>query len=433
MVICLPGLIIKEIIRKNFMNQFKFFIGASILTFLTLFYSNQSLAMNDEDHENNKKIPSKESTSKKSKKPTNPISKKDSVENLTDLLEVMSTNDTPKIEKKSPSKQRLPEDNFNALISSPSSLNHIAQVVPSVPLTLARFDEGESLTCYTQKLIFGNHVLELNRLSTRTNIEYVRVTSLTDRNKTHLLAQGVCKTKANAYQNPFKTSIGFPNIVHNSNLPIDWVSFSSQSATNQNCYVRRPDQGVNGGHSEPQFIGDFNAKFVQNSDSLVNLFMPETTDNSDIYMCGLELFGPYDMCDRYDCVGKLKTFRGEHQEGQTSISQAIRDRLQNRFKGSTEDAFVVIYHAKYSYKPIGTYYAANDNNEKSPLTFGGIFGDKAHQFNVSDTYNNKNHFFIDNTYALSQYTELDTAPDDLYAYIHHICDKSVKYNGSFTF
>lgn len=58
-------------------------------------------------------------------------------------------------------------------------------------------------------------------------------------------------------------------------------------------------------------------------------------------MCGLEICGPYDMCDKhngkgknqYNCVGKLKDFRKKHLKGQSSISAAITAKLGDKFKG----------------------------------------------------------------------------------------------------
>ncbi len=443
------------------MNRFKFFTGVSILAFLTLCSPNLSLAMEDKNQKDEKNhIPAKQES-------------EDDLDDLDDLLNVFNKkiDINEDINQDSPSKNKNTSDTasipktettttsnfpsnlfilqeFSNIISSPSSplLESMAPVFPSVPVTLVRINNNDvPLVRYAQKLMFAGRELKLNRRSTEHNIEYVKNASLNDGRKTHLLVQSVCKTETQindhkASRKLFKTNIAFPEITPEPNIPIDWVSHSS-TTTPEGYYPRKAisfeNGGQRGGHSEPQLISDFNAKFVQNADDLVDYFMPKETDTSNVYMCGLELFGPYDMCDKfnggnnkYNCVGQLKAFRGNHQNGQQSISQAIRDRLGDRFQGVIpEDAFVVIYHAKYPYESIYTYHS-NNNDKNSPIKYSGIFDNN---FNINDDLLNKDHFIINNTHELSQCTEINTAPDDLYGYIHHLGNKSIQYNGSFKF
>lgn len=407
------------------MNKFSLTRGCSLFLIL-LFSSNFVLAMNNENNDKKsqnikKKLIQKKSSKTKNKK-TSPLKKQDSVDDVENILNLgkMSLNE----------KSRHSWDSTNQSSTQPLPTNNtIAQMPITTSVILARFDDNDQeLAHYTQKLTFSGKTLIFDRQKARENVQYVSNASARENyGPTHLLVRGICNrdTQNMTLSRVFTTNIGFPNIVHGSNIPIDWVSNSSNAVTDNNYYIRKSEQW--GGHSEPQFIDDFEAKFTQNHDDLVKYLIPKAQENNSlVYMCGLELFGPFDMCDRYNCVGKLKDFRIKHQDGQQSMSQYIRNHLQDRFQGVPEDAFVVIYHAQYSYKPIKTYHAKNIDG-KSALKYTGIFGNNNHQFVIGDDINS-NDFDIIDTHELSQHESLNVAPNNLYGYIHHFGNKKIKYH-----
>lgn len=294
----------------------------------------------------------------------------------------------------------------------------------SYPVNLSRVYNDALIVSYTQQLTSSEKVLNLKRESTKTAIQYVSSASRKDKSVTHLLAQGVCKGVKATWSDPFTTTSGFPGISNTRDKKIDWVSKKSTAKHDNICYVQKPEENIRGGHAEPQLINDINALFIQNSDAVVKLFTPPTESIEQVYMCGLEIFGPYDMCDRYnkkgnnkyDCVGQLLKFRKDHQKGQQSISKAIRNKLGNRFKGKKEDAFVVIYHAQFPYDNVDSYRAESEKCYHR-LNF---------EFAESSFMRKKNNF--DNSYSLSQLSSTELKPDILYGYIHCLGDKKAIYN-----
>lgn len=314
------------------------------------------------------------------------------------------------------------------------SLSPKKKVQPPRPTTLIRAASDDSpLVYYTRKLEINGFVIDLNRLSTTTNVDYVWNASLNDGGKTHLLAQGVCRRDNGISYFPFTTTESFLNVLGIS-LPkkMVWVSLNSNVPSDNQYFIRNPQMNYQGGHAEPQFISDLQAAFTQNSDAVVKYFIP-SNNHRDIYMCGLELFGTYDMCDPfkagynnvYDCVGQLINFRNRHQDGPSSISDAIRNKLGGKFKGAAnENAFIVIYHSKKPYQGVHRYKAKEEDN-LYPLQF---------------TYSNcrfrpDNPDDFDTNSQLSQHKKLSVEKDVLYGYIHQLGDKTADYipNNGFSF
>jgi hypothetical protein len=293
---------------------------------------------------------------------------------------------------------------------------------PPHPTHLVRVLDSSPLVRYTQQLAVQGVELDLNRDSATALIDYVWKSSLRDGKKTHLLAQGFCRSETKLKTNPFTVTENFLGVLRTSTKKMVWVSQSSNAVSNNDAVIRKSTEY--GGHAESQFISDLKAAFTQNSDVVVKKFLPRTDNDEDVYMCGVELFGSYDMCDdyagegknKYNCVGKLKKFRIDHQEGQQSISRAIRDKLGDRFKGEEQDAFVLIYHAKYPYDEIDTYQC-EDEAYYYPLDFSF----KGPKFSPRD------HGDFSNTFVFSQHESLSCRKNVVYGYIHDLADKKLKY------
>ncbi len=315
-------------------------------------------------------------------------------------------------------------------VKADESDDETEEAQPSRRVDLARFSANdEHIAAYTQKLFVNERTLSLTRASTQPKVQYVTNGLKSDKWKSnHLLAQGVCRTADKIRSHPFTTSLNVTNKKSAVKKAIDWTSNRStlKSSTLYECH--RSHQG--NGHSEPQFIADFNDVLNKTPDALVSLFVPPSDIKTPVHMCGLELFSSYDICDV--CLRDVTTLRKEQQSGCESISDAIRDRLRKNktpFKGEKEDAFVVMYHGQYPYKPIDTY-ALRDEENPYRLKYGGLFGTEHHQFIVQtpDTFTEGS-----NT-ELSQ-NELHTIEKDIiYGHIHHIGDRTTPYeSGHFSF
>lgn len=290
--------------------------------------------------------------------------------------------------------------------------------------TLSRFKNPSSpLIQYTQQLKANGETFDLNREETRKIMqEVIKVSNY----KTFLRAQGVCMSDDGYWSETFNSTQNFLGAYETSTQKMAWVSKGSEIKSNK-YYIRESKEY--GGHAEPQFISDLEAAFNKNSDAVVKYFIPSTNNEENIYMCGLELFAPYDMCDaynnegnnKYDCIGKLLAFRKKHQSGQTSISRAIRDKLKDQFKGTKEDGFVVIYHANLPYNNVYTYKAEDEKYIRG-LTFNS--NNNLCQFHSGYF---KSHC-AKTIYQLSQYDSVDTEKDMLYGYIHNLADKKDTYS-----
>ncbi|OJW54607.1 MAG: hypothetical protein BGO67_02790 [Alphaproteobacteria bacterium 41-28] len=323
-----------------------------------------------------------------------------------------------------------PSNNEKKAIEPPQS--HSNQLANSQPENLYLYrifnhninNGNYNAVYYTQQLAINGKIFNLNRWSTKNKIKYVSEASKTDYGKTHLLAQGICTSAATRWETNFTTALISKSLsegdqVSHLDKEVDWVSHGSMAKSNESYYIRK---SVNfGGHAESQLISDLEDTFNKSSDAIVKLFMPPSYNEDNIYMCGLELFGPYDMCDaynnegnnRYDCVGQLQRFRGKHQqdgqEGQRSISCAIMDKLKGRFKGKQEDAFVIIYHSELPYDSVYTYYAYNGSGQ-------GVCN---LQYRYNAGFFPSPVFSLKTPSILLQNTILPIVPRHLYGYIHH--------------
>lgn len=285
---------------------------------------------------------------------------------------------------------------------------------------------------YTRQLTFKNKEgtlnlkLKLDRGSAKSKIKYVSEASYKDGGKTHLLAQGFCSSAVARWEHPLTTSLLSKAI----GKEIDWVSEGSQAQSNETHYILRST--LWGGHAESQLISDVEDAFLKNSDTVVKLFTPPSYNKDNIYVGGLEIFGPYDMCDaynnkgnnKYNCVGKLQNFREKHQlngqEGQRSISQAILDKLNKRFKGEEKNLFTVIYHSQQPYSNVDTYYVHHKEDKLFYLlAYGYTSG-----FYVYPKYSSK----FNDSYFLSQRENQQIQLTHLYGYIHCLANKNIPYN-----
>eukprot|EP01041_Mallomonas_annulata_P003415 gene3415-6777_t len=221
---------------------------------------------------------------------------------------------------------------------------------------------------------------------------------------------------------PITTALGFPNVTSKSDLLIDWTSRKSHKTRNKLF------KKISNGHSEGQFINDINDIWRKCSTSVVKLLIPPTEkiDSAEVMMCGVNLYGPFDMCDQ--CLEKLVQFRAQHQQGQESISQAVRDELKTQFQGDDTDAFVVTYNSLYPYK-YSTYYG------KSKASTYELDYSISYSWPRTDifSYNGK---AMDDTFTLSQSSDQPVSKGKIYSHIQLLADRKVPYENkskSFTF
>jgi hypothetical protein len=314
-----------------------------------------------------------------------------------------------------------PVDELTEQLASKATLSH--------PLTFCRTQRSEIVAQYADTLGLENGwSFELNSPTSHDHSRKMSQEAAIDGYKSHVLAGSVyvyeqgdaCRSKKRIFTN----SLFYPeDEVSAADLPIDWVSNSSKSIANSNFLRVKSTQP--GGHSEPQFISDFEAKWMMDSTTVVNYFTPHTKTEKEkaeaVVMCGLELHGPFDMCDT--CLNKLCAFRCEHQSGQTSISQAIRDQLKEKFKGKAEDAFMMVYHSWYPYKD--SSYSADTGD-----------GESVHALTYTYTARPRQDFFErrikggDDTYTLSQSAVTQTQEGVIYGHMHLLSDKKATYDVS---
>ena len=283
-------------------------------------------------------------------------------------------------------------------------------------LTLTRVFNKTVHALYTKRLYAGEENLDLHRKVTTSLIQAAHQLSSYD-NRIHLLAQGFWMSDQYIQPKVFNTSFGFPGIdaTHVDHKTIDWASHEANLTKFTNKYHHKQSKADNG-HSEPEFIKDIEELFTQNADKVISSFTSRHHDE-DIYACGIELFGQFDMCD--SCLKKLREFRIRQRRGQKSISYAIRDKLKQRFKGKREDGFVLIYHAHYPYN--AATYKAEDDEYYYEMRYGGIYGQDQHDFIA------KNPDDFEESDTLSQHKYLDTQKDMIYGCIHHLHDRELQY------
>lgn len=297
-------------------------------------------------------------------------------------------------------------------------------------LTFCRSNKGKVIAQYADTLQLANDCeFQLNSKKANTYAKRMSDFSSKDGFKSHVSVGSVyiydIDDKIHTKRRNFTASLGFPDAKSTSNnLPIDWVSNASKSSTDSDFFRIKSKQPS--GHSEPQFISDFEALWIKDSTSVIKQFTPQTKKEKEniesVVMCGLELHGSFDMCDT--CLNKLRIFRCNHQKGQTSISKAIRDELKSTFKGSKEDAFVIAYHGWYPYKE--STYKAEEEGEDSDL----------HELNHTFSYNrgSREDSFArrikngDDTYTLSHIKTGETEADMIYAHMHFLSGRKSKYD-----
>lgn len=117
-----------------------------------------------------------------------------------------------------------------------------------------------------------------------------------------MLAQGVCMSNETIWTDILTTKL-FPEVSKSQNKTMDWVSEKSETKPNKTHFIRKPQTKYFGGHAEPQLISDIEDQFMKTLMLLFQCLFP-SNNKEDIYICGLEVFGPYDMCDDYNGNGK---------------------------------------------------------------------------------------------------------------------------------
>jgi hypothetical protein len=292
---------------------------------------------------------------------------------------------------------------------------------PAQNFDLARFDGTTLLAEYTDQLTLSStKVFNLVRPTSKKHTTIVDKLSRSDKFRSHLLAQGICYHAKGIEENVLTTDLGFPSITSDVTLSIDWISHSSSSKTDKSYYRQKTNPSIDGGHSEPQFINDFDALWKKNYSAILSLLLPSSVfhGTQDVYMTGLELFGPFDMCDqhnsKYDCLDLLIQFTKRQQQGQQSISQALQDLLKMRFKGTASEGFVLLYHAAAPYDSIGTY---------NPV--GGSVLEWDYK-SIPSRFKTKKGYVSGDT--LSQYNSVTPTQDVIYGHIHSLTNKTLKYN-----
>ncbi|MBY0282069.1 MAG: hypothetical protein K2W94_07955 [Alphaproteobacteria bacterium] len=282
----------------------------------------------------------------------------------------------------------------------------------SKDLTLCRSRGGEVVARHADTLqLCKGCSLTLKRADSKKQASKVAELSKRDGWTSHVTVDSVYvyemdEESYSENRRPFTTGLGFPGVSSTKDVVVDWASNKS-TQTFSNHYKR-----TSTGHSEPQVVEDFNALWTKDSASVVRQFIPQTEKEKSkaesVVMCGIELYGPFDMCD--ECLAKLVEFRAEHQKGQKSVSKAVRDKLKGKFKGDDEDAFVVAYHGYYPYHE--STYSAEDNDEVFPLTYS-----RSKTGPRKDIFEHKSNDIGDIS-TLSQAKSLDTSKDMVYSQVH---------------
>lgn len=230
----------------------------------------------------------------------------------------------------------------------------------SKSLSLCRLNsQHELVATYTDKVQFSKGPqLALNQKTCKARTKYVGTLPGQDRFKNHLLISNFVIDPLGTIQRPLLSTDPFKGIISSSsNLVVDWTSHGSSVPLSKKLHKRISSSG--NGHSEPQFVDDFNALFVKDHPSIVKLFTQLPAPISEYSAYGLELYSSFDACDA--CLDTLVKFRAQHQTGQQSLSQSIQDKLKDKFKGKAQDNFVLLYNAHYPYKE-STYHGEDENN-----------------------------------------------------------------------
>ncbi len=233
-------------------------------------------------------------------------------------------------------------------------------------INLCRLKEPDNLLSqYTNQVdLASKGRLALNTKLCAERTKMVATLASSDGYKNHMFVSSIRVDEGSHTFRPFLRTPLFNGIIHSladRNLVIDWASNGSTINPHKECHkhLSQISHGKrNGGHSEPQLIADIEALFIKDHTQIVKLFTP-TEDSPALLACGLEFYSSFDACNL--CLDDLIEFRKSHQNGQKSISYAIRGSLKDRFKGKKEDAFVLLYQAHHPYRE-STYYGEDEKS-----------------------------------------------------------------------
>jgi hypothetical protein len=306
--------------------------------------------------------------------------------------------------------------------------NDFTKVLNFNEITLCRLDDASDTLRepleYADKLDLGKSCYYQLRIEKNKKlVESLSKLSLNDGYKNHVLARS------------FYYDIGLEkkfSFFKESEKLIDWASNQSnisQQKIPKNILIRKSNldssqEGLNAGHSEPEFIKDINKLFVRNHDDVVNRFVPSDPQQFPITVSGFELFGAFDTCDQ--CLQNLKEFREQHQQGQTSLSEAIRNSLQHKkIPIDNNYDFLVIYHSYWPYKQVS--YRFKDSQyyyNISRYTYDYIGDTRRDIFRSHKVDSFEDSDILLPSLSVSSKKE----PGIIYGHIHYFSGKEAKYN-----
>lgn len=135
-------------------------------------------------------------------------------------------------------------------------------------------------------------------------------------------------------------------------LVVDWASGASTQGIQK---THKVCSNCGNGHSEPQFVNDFNAAMTRDSTEVIKLF--KVKPDQPVVHCGIAFYGSFDMCDA--CVQTLRAFQAEQRDTQTGLISALKVQLKDNFSGSS---FPLVYHSMWPYKD-ASYSSRNSEGE----------------------------------------------------------------------
>lgn len=205
---------------------------------------------------------------------------------------------------------------------------------------------------YTEKLVFGgNRIFGISSDIGKKLCLYCKERASKDNFKNHAFVRLYCSSIE-------KDSICWYNNSKNPGVITDWASKQSQLKSTPKIKVVCSD--TERGHSEQMIIKCIEDDFRQGQlvSKFQTLFDKMKTDSSkEKYIIGFDICSSFDMCDV--CKESMVSFFNQHRMGQTSIFQAVNDRLVS--KNFEADKFIIKFQSQYPYK--GATYSINLNSD----------------------------------------------------------------------
>ncbi len=301
-------------------------------------------------------------------------------------------------------------------------------------------DNNEILAQYTNNISTNEGCkYNLNYLIDRklvNEVEDYKIEPGVQYGKSHVLINGfnIYKKDKNSpvyeYEYETFTEKNFPITGKTSDKKIDWSSNQSLLSDTDTVIRRKSNEG--NGHSEPQLISDINSVFVKNQEAIFDLLTPRQDSlkktDSKLEMSGIELYGSFDMCDT--CLTQLVDFRKNHQEGQRSISQYIKDKMKNQCTDTLENLFVIIYHTSSPYHN-ANYYARSRSSALHKII---SIGESDEEFKYEAFRSDNIKEGIDPSFAnktLNQSNNIIVNKDIIYGQMHLLFNKNAQYTRAY--